>query len=54
MLKKVRKLQEIDSVSDEMSETLLFKSEKFTQRQFNNQVSDMEVEKFIQNNVQNI
>jgi hypothetical protein len=54
MLKKLRKLQEIDSVSDEMSETLLFKSEKFTQRQFNNQVSDMEVEKFIQKNVQNI
>tara|TARA_Y100000389_G_scaffold189761_1_gene213851 strand:+ start:575 stop:1900 length:1326 start_codon:yes stop_codon:yes gene_type:complete len=54
IIEKMKNLQKIDNESDEMSETLLFTSERFIQRQLNNQVSVEELQKFVEKNVQNI
>lgn len=54
MLEKIKKLQVIDSKSDEFSETLLFTSDSFLKKQLNKQVSEKEYKQFVEKNVQNV
>ena len=54
VLKKVEKIQEIDSKSNEYSESLIFTSEKYTKQLLKNEVSNENYKQFIQKNVQNL
>lgn len=54
VLKKVEKIQEIDSKSNEYSESLIFTSEKYTKQLLKKEVSNENYKQFIQKNVQNL